>query len=87
MYDGLQHVLCSRSLAEFATYLNYTRSLRFADRPDYAYLRKLFRDLFLREGYVYDLQFDWTERIQVLNACLIMLTTVVPPNQSTVSST
>lgn len=56
--------LCRGFPSEFATYLNYTRSLRFADRPDYAYLRKLFRDLFLREGYVYDLQFDWTERIQ-----------------------
>ena len=28
----------------------YVRSLRFDDKPDYAYLRKLFRDLFVREG-------------------------------------
>lgn len=46
--------------SEFAIYLNYTRSLRFDDKPDYAYLRKLFRDLFVREGYVYDYVFDWT---------------------------
>ena len=45
--------------AEFATYLNYTRSLRFADKPDYAYLRKLFRDRFLKEGYLYDGVYDW----------------------------
>ena len=42
------------------TYLNYCRSLRFEDRPDYAYLRRLFKDLFFREGYQYDFIFDWT---------------------------
>jgi len=45
---------------EFQQYLNYCRSLHFEDKPDYAYLRKLFRDLFLREGYKYDAMFDWT---------------------------
>ena len=37
--------------AEFATYLNYCRQLRFEDRPDYAYLRGLFKDLYIKEGY------------------------------------
>ncbi|KNE69710.1 CK1/CK1/CK1-D protein kinase [Allomyces macrogynus ATCC 38327] len=45
---------------EFAIYLNYCRSLRFDDRPDYSYLRRLFRELFVREGYSYDYVFDWT---------------------------
>jgi casein kinase I family protein HRR25 len=45
---------------EFATYLNYVRALRFDDKPDYGYLRKLFRDLFIREGFQYDYVFDWT---------------------------
>lgn len=45
---------------EFAAYLHYTRALRFDDRPDYAYLRKIFRELFVREGYSYDYIFDWT---------------------------
>ena len=44
---------------EFVHYLNYTRSLRFEDKPDYTYLRRLFRDLFVREGYKYDYVFDW----------------------------
>jgi len=44
---------------EFVHYLNYTRSLRFEDKPDYTYLRRLFRDLFIREGYKYDYIFDW----------------------------
>lgn len=46
--------------SEFVTYLNYCRSLRFEDRPDYAYLRRLLKDLFFREGYQYDFVFDWT---------------------------
>ncbi|ORZ36724.1 casein kinase [Catenaria anguillulae PL171] len=45
---------------EFSIYLNYCRSLRFDDRPDYSYLRRLFRELFVREGFSYDYVFDWT---------------------------
>jgi casein kinase I family protein HRR25 len=30
------------------------------DKPDYLYLRKLFRDLLVREGYQYDYVFDWS---------------------------
>ena len=37
------------SSAEFATYQNYVRSLRFEEKPDYAYLRQLIRNLFHRQ--------------------------------------
>jgi casein kinase I family protein HRR25 len=53
-------VLCRGFPNEFAIYLNYTRSLRFDDKPDYSYLRKIFRDLFVRECFQYDYVFDWT---------------------------
>jgi len=53
-------VLCKNFPVEFVTYLNYCRSLRFEDRPDYAYLRRLLKDLFFRETYQYDFIFDWT---------------------------
>src|SRR5438045_7238120 len=53
-------VLCRGFPNEFAIYLNYTRSLRFDDKPDYSYLRKIFRYLFVREGFQYDYVFDWT---------------------------
>ena len=43
-------VLCKGFPLEFVTYFQYCRSLRFDDKPDYSYLRKLFRDLFAREG-------------------------------------
>jgi len=53
-------ILCKHFPAEFATYLNYCRALRFDDKPDYSYLRRLFRDLFFRQGYAADYRFDWT---------------------------
>lgn len=53
-------VLCKGFPDEFGMYLNYTRALRFDDKPDYAYLRKLFRDLFVREKYQYDHIYDWS---------------------------
>lgn len=44
---------------EFATYLNYCRSLGFDSTPHYQYLRKLFMDLFLRKGYKRDYVYCW----------------------------
>lgn len=52
--------LCRGFPKEFTIYLNHCRSLRFDDKPDYSYLRKIFRDLFVREGFQYDYVFDWT---------------------------
>merc|ERR1719235_2449708 len=57
-------LLCRGFPSEFGTYLNYCRSLKFADKPDYSYLRKMFKDLFFREGYAYDHNFDWTLKNQ-----------------------
>ncbi|EFY86385.1 hypothetical protein J3459_011148 [Metarhizium acridum] len=54
--------LCSGLPEEFATYINYTRSLGFQDKPNYAYLRRLFRRLFTSKGFKYDNVFDWTEK-------------------------
>ncbi|KAL7140335.1 hypothetical protein ABFS83_09G113900 [Erythranthe nasuta] len=52
--------LCRGYPSEFASYFHYCRSLRFQDKPDYAYLKKIFRDLYVREGFPPDNVFDWT---------------------------
>ncbi|CAM8946046.1 unnamed protein product [Rhodiola kirilowii] len=52
--------LCRNYPTEFASYFHYCRSLRFDDKPDYAYLKRIFRDLFIREGFQFDYVFDWT---------------------------
>ncbi|KAI3523895.1 hypothetical protein L2E82_04094 [Cichorium intybus] len=53
-------VLCKSYPSEFIQYFHYCRSLRFEDKPDYSYLKRLFRELFIREGYQFDYIFDWT---------------------------
>jgi hypothetical protein len=39
---------------EFSDYLNYCRKLRFDEKPDYSVMRKMFRDLFAKQGFEYD---------------------------------
>lgn len=52
--------VCVYVTEEMATYLRYVRRLDFFEKPDYDYLRKLFTDLFDRNGYIFDYQYDWT---------------------------
>jgi len=52
--------LCKGFPDEFRTYFDYVHGLRFEDKPDYAYLKRLFKDLFFRMGFQVDGVFDWT---------------------------
>lgn len=56
-------VLCKGLPQEFATYLSEVRKLEFTETPNYARYRHMFRDLFIKEGYVYDYKYDWSQRI------------------------
>ncbi|KAE8688454.1 Casein kinase I isoform epsilon [Hibiscus syriacus] len=53
-------VLCKSHPVEFASYFHYCHSLTFDQLPDYGFLKRLFHDLFAREGYEFDYIFDWT---------------------------
>eukprot|EP00428_Durinskia_dybowskii_P066644 CAMPEP_0170372948 /NCGR_PEP_ID=MMETSP0117_2-20130122/9819_1 /TAXON_ID=400756 /ORGANISM="Durinskia baltica, Strain CSIRO CS-38" /LENGTH=416 /DNA_ID=CAMNT_0010627829 /DNA_START=174 /DNA_END=1427 /DNA_ORIENTATION=+ len=52
-------VLCKNYPAEFRSYFEHVKGLRFDDRPDYDFLKRLFRELFFRKGFSYDNLFDW----------------------------
>lgn len=68
-------ILCEGFPEEFATYLRYVRRLDFFETPDYEYVKKLFADLFHREGYADDGVFDWhyTNRVSPLFLNLIII--------------
>lgn len=44
---------------EFTKYLSTCRNLRFDERPSYAAMRTMFKELFTKSGYKYDYQYDW----------------------------
>ena len=50
-------------LEEFSLYLKYCRLLKFEDRPDYCWLKRLFKDLFFKEEKDWDLIFDWNKLV------------------------
>lgn len=54
--------LCQGCPSQFAEYLAYCRSLKFEAKPNIAYLRGMFRDLFRAQGYTNNhssLDWDW----------------------------
>lgn len=45
--------------AEFSKYFAYVKALKFDDRPDYTYLRQLFQEISVREGFDQSGPFEW----------------------------
>jgi serine/threonine protein kinase len=44
---------------EFSKYFSYVKALKFDDRPDYSFLRQLFQELSVKEGFESNSAFDW----------------------------
>ena len=57
-------VLCEGLPDEFMTYINYCRSLRYEEKPDYAFLRQLFHNVFNQQGFSNDNDFDWSNMVK-----------------------
>jgi len=51
--------LCKDIPVEFTKYMSYVRNMGFFDEPNYNYLKKLFRTLFLDQNLQYDDKYDW----------------------------
>lgn len=52
--------LCAQHPVEFKHYLEYSTSLKFEDSPDYVYLRRLFKALYVSSGFEDDFLYDWS---------------------------
>ncbi len=55
------NLLCKDLPIEFESYLSYCRKMKFNERPDYVYIKRIFKELFIRKGYFYDQVYDWTQ--------------------------
>lgn len=40
-------------------FLKYTKELKFEEKPNYSFCRKMFKDLMEENGWQNDLVFDW----------------------------
>ena len=52
-------ILCKGLPYEFNQYMIYVNTLRFEDKPDYNYLKRLFKELFMNMNYELDYMYDW----------------------------
>ena len=61
MKMNLNHSILKGHPGEFLQMLNYSKSLKFEDKPDYDYIQNLFKQVAQREQMEFDGVFDWTE--------------------------
>ena len=45
--------------------MHYCRTLKFEEKPDYNYLRNLFKKLFITLNIPYDLSYDWVLNLNI----------------------
>ena len=41
--------------------LNYARDLKFTDKPDYGYVKRLISTMAISEGIEFDYKYDWVK--------------------------
>jgi len=51
--------LCEGLPEEFVTYMRQCREMKFEERPEYTKLRNIFKELYYRNGFEYDFNFNW----------------------------
>ncbi len=44
----------------FVEYFEYVRGLQFDEKPDYNYVKGLFKKLMTQNNYYFDFLFDWS---------------------------
>jgi casein kinase 1 len=51
--------ICKTHPEEFIVYFQYCRDLQFEEKPDYNYIRSLFKSIVEKYNYEYDFNYDW----------------------------
>ena len=51
--------LCKGISPQFLNYMNYCKNLKFEDKPDYSYLKGLFKEVFKSSNFELDYAYDW----------------------------
>ena len=46
--------------------MNYSRKLKFEEKPDYQQLISMFRELFVKDAFEFDFTYDWILKKQAL---------------------
>ena len=54
-------VLCKGIPNEFVKYLDYCKKLKFEEKPDYMFLKNIFKTLFIHMNFELDYKYDWTK--------------------------
>jgi len=57
-------LLCKGLPVEFAEFLNYTRDIKFDEKPDYTFVKNLFKKIMDKEKIEIDYNFDWVVKKQ-----------------------
>ena len=52
--------ICKTFPEEFIIYFQYCRGLQFEEKPDYNYIRSLFKSILEKYNYDYDFIYDWS---------------------------
>lgn len=60
---------------EFCQFLNYSRKLKFEEKPDYQLVISMFRELFVKESFDFDFMYDWIVKKQALKSRLAAAST------------
>jgi len=60
--------ICKDLPVQFTRYIYYCRALKFEDKPDYAQLKKMFKDLFYGKQYDNNFSYDWV-MLKALGGC------------------
>ena len=74
---GLPSILSfDTSLAELQKYFKSVKDLKFDQTPDYQYLRRLFKDLYMKTIGTGEFMFDWTKKhVYKTSVCIFLART------------